>query len=119
MTNTRKSLKILRSHAFLKQDGFCYYCKQPMWVKNPLELSSKYELPLSKLKKLKCTGEHLVAFKDGGSSTKNNIVAACSFCNQHRHRRKTNPTPEQFGKMVQYRVSRDRWHGVRLNAYLN
>ncbi len=119
MANTRKSLVTPRSHAFLKQDGFCYYCKQPMWVKDPLELSSKYELPLSKLKKLKCTGEHLVAFKDGGSSTKNNIVAACLYCNQQRHLRKTNPTPKQYEAMVQYRLSRGRWHGVRLNADLN
>ena len=114
MAKPRKSLVKPRSHAFLKQNGLCFYCKQPMWDKNPSELSSKYELPLSKLKILKCTGEHLIAFKDGGRSTKSNIVAACLYCNQQRHYRKTNPTPKQYESMVQYRMSRDRWHGLTL-----
>lgn len=114
MANTRKSLKKLRSIAYSKQKGCCYYCEQPMWTDDPLELSSKYELPLSKLKRLKCTGEHLVPFKDGGSSTKKNIVAACLYCNQHRHRRKTNSTPKQFEKIVLHRLRHGGWHGLRL-----
>lgn len=116
MANTRKSLAKPRSHAYSKQKGLCYYCEQPMWTNDLLEFSSKYHVSLRKLKILECTGDHLVPHKDGGRSTKDNIVAACWFCNQWRHRRKTNPTPNQYKNMVQHRLSRGRWHGLRLVA---
>ena len=111
MFKKRKSLVIPRRFAYTKQKGRCYYCEQPMWSDDLSIFASMYNLSLRKAKIFQCTGEHLVAFKDGGSSTKNNIVAACWFCNQKRHRRKTNPTPEQYKQMIRNRLSHGRWHG--------
>lgn len=65
---------------------------------------------------LKCTAEHLNAHQDGGTIAQSNIVAACWFCNQQRHRRKVAPVPEQFRKLVQQRMSKGRWHGLMLTS---
>jgi 5-methylcytosine-specific restriction endonuclease McrA len=116
MAKSRKSIVKPRTFAFSNQNGRCYYCNQPMSSGNLSEFSSKFAVSQRQAMILKCTGEHLVAFKDGGSSARNNIVAACWFCNNHRHRRKTNPSPEQYKRMVQQRLDRGRWHGLILAA---
>ena len=116
MGKSRKPLVKPRTFAFTNQNGRCYYCNQPMSSGNLSKFSSEFDITLHEAKMLKCTGEHLVAHKDGGSSARNNIVAACWFCNDHRHRRKANPSPEQYKKMVQRRLNRGRWHGLILAA---
>ena len=92
----RKSLVNQRSLAFSDQNGYCYYCRQPMWNKNALELTSKYRITAKQATLLRCTGEHLVARKDGGSAARCNIVAACKFCNEHRHRRQDDIAPPKY-----------------------
>ena len=116
MGKLRNSLVKPRTFAFSNQNGRCYYCNQPMSSSNLSKFSSKYAVSISQAMLLKCTGEHLVAHKDDGSSARNNIVAACWFCNSHRHRRKGNPSPEQYKEMVQRRLSDGRWHGLILAA---
>ena len=115
-TKIRKSLVKPRSQAFSKQKGLCYYCEQSVCTNDLLEFASKYHIPVSKAKILECTGEHLVPFKDGGGNSVKNIVAACWFCNQGRHQRKAEPTPDEYKDMVQRRLSRGRWHELRLVA---
>ncbi len=88
MAKPRKSLVKPRSIAFTRQAGYCFYCSQPMWSENPHEFASKHKITLGQAKRFQCTGEHLQAHQDGGSSKQHNIVAACLFCNQKRHQRK-------------------------------
>jgi len=115
MAIPRKSLKIPRSHAFSAQKGCCYYCGQPMWKRDPGELVTKYSITLRQAKLLQCTGEHLVAHKDGGSSKSQNIVASCYFCNSRRHYGgRKEIQPEQYKARVIGRLSKGRWHGLAL-----
>jgi hypothetical protein len=116
MVKKRKSLKHPRSSAFSVQNGFCFYCRQPMWSDDPSELSSEYNISRAQANILRCTGEHLVAYKDDGSSGKENIVAACWYCNQRRHRRKSNPSIKQYKIMIQRRLKQGRWHGLCLSV---
>lgn len=112
-TTRRTSLKGPRTRAFISQNGMCYYCNQPMWNKTPLELVSRYHISSAQARSLRCTGEHLVSYSKGGKSG-TNIVAACQFCNHHRHRRKSEPSPDEFIQHVRKRLSNGRWHGLKL-----
>ena len=115
MPKPRKSLKKPRSLAFVVQKGSCYYCGQPMWNADPLALISKYSISHRQAKLLQCTGEHLVAHKDGGSCLPENIVAVCHFCNSHRHgNRKKEILPAQYRELVQKRLVKGGWHGLNL-----
>jgi 5-methylcytosine-specific restriction endonuclease McrA len=115
MPKARKSLAKPRSIAFIRQSGHCFYCNQPMCAGNIPEFSKQYKISSSQAKLLCCTGEHLTAFVDGGSSAPTNIVAACWYCNLNRHRRKHPPEPEQYKELVHKRMSKGGWHGIRLN----
>ncbi len=111
----RKPLAKPRSLAFLNQSGFCYYCNQPMWLKNQNQFSLKHKITLSQSKSFQCTGEHLTPHHNGGSTSKHNIVAACWHCNQKRHRRKSEINSEQYKHFVNNRMSKGRWHNIRLS----
>ncbi|MGZ8187831.1 MAG: HNH endonuclease [Methylosarcina sp.] len=115
MAKPRTSLVIPRSLAFSRQSGICCYCKYPMWSGSPHEFALKHKITIGQAKRFQCTGEHLKAHKDGGTAAQNNLAAACSFCNRKRHQRKEPLSPEQFGKLVERRMSQGRWHDVRLN----
>lgn len=101
-----KSLKSCRSIAFLNQKGCCYYCSRRMWFSSPSELG----LSLKSGRPYQCTAEHLIARQDGGRDVKENIVAACWFCNTRRHRRKSPPSPDGYRARVQKRVAKGKWH---------
>ncbi|WP_083921460.1 HNH endonuclease [Dasania marina] len=113
MLNPRKSLKKPRHFAFSKQKGLCYYCAQPMWDGCPKSFSVRYGLSVRQARRFQCTGEHLMAHKDGGSSGRENIVAACLFCNVGRHRRGRDLDPHCFRGLVQRRMNAGRWHAAR------
>lgn len=115
MAKPRQSLAKPRSIAFTRQAGYCFYCSQPMWSKNSLEFASKHKITPGQAKPFQCTGEHLKAHQDGGSSKQNNIVAACLFCNKQRHQRKVVPPPDQYKELIDRRMTQGRWHAVRLN----
>jgi hypothetical protein len=115
MAKPRKSLVKPRSIAFTRQAGYCFYCGQPMWSKNPLEFASQHKITPGQAKRFQCTGEHLQAHQDGGSSKQHNIVAACLFCNRQRHRRKEAPPPDRYKELVHQRMTQGGWHEVRLN----
>lgn len=114
MSKSRKSLIKPRTKAFIHQQGNCYYCNQPMWQSDPDKFSSKYKISLTQSKRFQCTGEHLIAHQDGGTSARKNIVAACWFCNQQRHRRNIVPSPNQYKKLIERRMNQGRWHCIRL-----
>ena len=114
MTKKRKSLAKPRHHSFLLQNGLCFYCNQPMWETDPTDFSKKYGITEKQARILKCTGEHLHAHQSGGKSSKNNIVAACFYCNQRRHRRKGELDPTQFKHHVVIRLNHGKWHGINI-----
>ncbi len=110
----RPPLKKVRSQAFRAQGGVCYYCNQPMWMKSEQELTSRYPITAKQAKLLQCTGEHLVAYSEGGNSRHMNIAAACLYCNRNRHRGKKSFTPDRFQQLARRRLSKGAWHGMRL-----
>ena len=99
-----------RKSAFDRQAGRCYYCGYRMWLKRPEELAALAPLSNRTAAHLQCTAEHLIARCDGGSESATNIVAACRFCNQLRHQRKTPIDPSRFRSHVGDRLARRAWH---------
>ncbi|WP_330114067.1 HNH endonuclease [Pseudomonas sp. JS3066] len=108
--SARKSLATPRAQAFKAQRGRCYYCHLPMWQSNPEQFATRHGLTVGQVQALRCTGEHLVAHKDGGGAERCNIVAACRFCNQARHRRPIDLSAEQFASHVRQRLAKGAWH---------
>lgn len=109
-----QSLKRFRIVAFAHQAGRCYYCGLPMWTQDPLSFARQYGITPRQAKRLQCTAEHLKARQDGGEDSFANLVAACLYCNQMRHRyKKVAPTPDRYRNRVQARclVSTDTGRG--------
>jgi len=106
----RKSLVTPRKQAYVVQSGCCFYCGAKMWLDSPERYASQHKLSLKQTQLLKCTGEHLAAHSEGGSSSASNIVAACWFCNNRRHRFKRPLSPDSYKKHVQKRLSKGLWH---------
>lgn len=112
----RQSLKNARTSAFNAQGGKCYYCNQPMWLKSVQELLSRFSISPKQARLLQCTGEHLEAHSEGGSSSQKNIVAACWFCNTKRNAGKKNRAPDQHKNHVTHRLLRGASHGLILSG---
>ena len=113
-----KALKKLRRMKMLSQGGRCFYCGLPMWDEAlypclPLSCRSG-ELP----KTLRCTAEHLHPRSEGGANTADNIVAACLFCNNSRHRRKRPLSPEAHRAHVQQRMAAGQWLAAQVAAWV-
>ena len=104
-----KSLPRVRSRAFKRQHGRCFYCSLPMWIDDAPSFSQRYGILLRQAAQFRSTAEHLKAWCDGGSNERKNIVAACFDCNTRRHRRKTPPSPERW-RMIQL-ARRAKWEG--------
>lgn len=117
MNRTRRSPRKARQAAYIQQDSRCYYCNQPMWLGNPDDFTRRFNLKESQCRKLQCTAEHLHAWKDGGGNGRQNIVAACLYCNQSRHKRRKEMAPQAFKAHVQMRLSARRWHGIILTEF--
>ena len=105
-----KSITKHRLTAFERQNGRCHYCGLPMWNKQPTELTAKYRITEGEASRLRCTAEHLVAKQDGGTDSKDNIVAACQFCNWTRHSIPSQPNPTNYRKRVGRRIRAGKWH---------
>lgn len=114
MLNHRKSLTRPRTLAYTRQSGRCFYCGTPMWQDNPKQFASNHKLSLKQVKLLKCTGEHLTAHSDGGEASISNIVAACWFWNNRRHKTAKSRTPESYRKHVHKRMAKGHWHQLKI-----
>jgi hypothetical protein len=104
------SLVRSRSKAFQRQSGRCIYCNLPMWSDNPEQFAQEYGITIRQARFLRCTGEHLRARQDGGTTAQSNIAAACLYCNQGRHRRNCPPSPEVHMQRIRQRIARGLWH---------
>ncbi len=104
----------LRLNAFRKQAGLCHYCKSPMWLNLQEEFAEKNSISIKEAARFQCTAEHLIARCEGGNNKKNNIVAACIFCNKLRHQRKRPQVPSIYKKYIQKRLNQGKWHPRQL-----
>lgn len=100
-----------RKSAFELQFGCCFYCDLPMWTNDLPSFAQQFGITINQAKHHQCTAEHLKARQDGGKDTRDNLVAACRYCNSNRHKRKNVPAPEQYRHLVQNRISKNWWPG--------
>ena len=107
-----EKIKRLRAVAYHDQNGRCAYCGASMWLATPSDFATQYRLSLKQARLLQCTAEHLVARCDGGLDARQNIVAACFWCNQRRHARKTPLDPVRYQAQVSALVRQRRWHSA-------
>jgi hypothetical protein len=56
---------------------------------------------------------------DGGKDTKENLVAACEFCNQTRHKMRTVLSPTAYRQHVRRRIAAGKWHPPECHHLLN
>lgn len=103
------SLKRARTRAAVTQEHHCYYCGLPMWDHDPAAFAAVHSLTNRQARLLRCTAEHLQARSDGGSDSASNVVAACSYCNGHRHFVGRPLDPAQYRDYVGRRMQRGRW----------
>lgn len=107
MANT---LRNLRLRAYDAQCGRCFYCHFPMWIANAAQFARSWGMSLAEARRFQCTAEHLVPVAEGGLAIPTNIVAACRFCNQTRHRARKIRSADQYADHVRRRVAAHRWH---------
>ncbi|MDZ7841502.1 MAG: HNH endonuclease [Gammaproteobacteria bacterium] len=81
-----------------------------MWIGDPAAFALHYGLKPTAVSRFQCTAEHLVARQDGGRNTRDNIVAACRFCNTTRHRIRAQPEPHAYRQHVITRMKSGKWH---------
>lgn len=91
-----------RQSAFERQQGRCFYCQHPMWVRNIRTFAIEHAISLNTSRRYRCTAEHLIAKQDGGRDNKSNIAAACIRCNQGRHQLLDPPSAEQYRDLVRH-----------------
>lgn len=105
------SVAKIRLTKFRLQNGKCYYCCQPMWHRNVRDFAREHALTSKLARRFQATAEHLCARSDGGADVSENIVAACWYCNNQRHRTKRPLCPENYAQRVRLKLSRGKWHG--------
>lgn len=110
MTNDARKFRI---RAYSAQKGRCIWCGCLMW-EPALEALPAYEArtgwAIAHPGFVKCTAEHLTPRSDGGRTAAVNIAAACSWCNQVRHRRMKDLTVEAYRALALLRVKQRRWN---------
>lgn len=81
-----------------------------MWLGQIGDFAVKYGISDQLALRFQCTAEHLVARQDGGDDSRNNIVAACLFCNSTRHEMR-NPLPaNKYASLIGRQLSQGTWH---------
>lgn len=104
----------IRKVKVAQQHGHCFYCRQPMWEGDSGQFAKCHSLSPSKAGFLRATAKHLKARQDGGRDTKQNIVAACSYCNHHRHKERRPKETDDFAQKVRSRLAQGKWHGIMI-----
>lgn len=109
MTTIR--VRRIRKHAFEAQQGYCHYCKLPMWEEDPDKFAAKYQISLDMVTLFQSTAEHLKPRMNGGKDTRQNIVAACRHCNANRHAQNpiTAPDPATYAARVREQMAMGLW----------
>ena len=82
-----------------------------MWLADWAAFLQRHKLKDKQALQHRCTAEHLVAKSEGGLDRPSNIVAACHYCNRHRHMSKLPLAPDRYRVMVRRRLTAGKWHG--------
>ncbi|RWC60484.1 MAG: HNH endonuclease [Mesorhizobium sp.] len=117
MCKTNRLAK-LRTAQAVRQNWRCFYCDFPMWDGDPRLMAERYHLPVGLLNRLRCTAEHLKPRTNGGRESLDNIVAACVFCNQTRHKMRDVLSPVAYQQRVRRRVEARKWHPLECHPLL-
>jgi len=80
-----------------------------MWHNNLRQFAKARGLTEPQARLLRCTAEHLHPKKEGGRNTRDNVVAACRYCNNKRHARPHPLDPFRYRQLVQHRLASGRW----------
>ncbi|TIU41352.1 MAG: HNH endonuclease, partial [Mesorhizobium sp.] len=107
MYNKLAKVRNLRAE---QQDWLCFYCRFTMWERDVDAFSKRYGIGKRLANRFQCTAEHLTPVQNGGSNNLENIVAACKFCNQTRHKMRKVPSAEKYRQHVRKRVRAGKWH---------
>ena len=113
-----KKLRSRRRAAARQQFNLCFYCSVPMWEQDPPSQLLQITKSIALADRLRCTVEHLDPRSDGGSDDARNIVAACAFCNQTRHRAKRPLAPNKYRLYVRARMMKGRWHPELIHRFV-
>jgi 5-methylcytosine-specific restriction endonuclease McrA len=111
-----KPLARLRRARMKQQQGCCYYCGQPMWQGSDGAFCRQFSLTRHRAALFQCTAEHLTARSAGGGNGAANIVAACRFCNETRHKARQPKEPDSYRAFVQRRLARGGWQRLTCHA---
>jgi hypothetical protein len=84
-----------------------------MWLGDRAIFIRQHGVSRQKAKWRQCTAEHLNPKSEGGPNSRVNIVAACLFCNQMRHRVANPPQPHVYQGVVRRLVREGLWHSRR------
>jgi 5-methylcytosine-specific restriction endonuclease McrA len=111
MTN---SLVKHRHAAYLRQGERCWYCNCPMWETDAAAFAARLRITSKLARLLQCTSEHLIPKSDGGKAVATNIVAACRYCNNGRHKARMPSPADAMLIRVRRLVAQGRWlpHGL-------
>ncbi len=90
-----------------------------MWQKDSHVFAVMNSISHKEALRFQCTAEHLRAKSEGGSDSRENIVAACLFCNQTRHKRKMPPDPKTYKYIIQNRLLKGKWHPKSQHHLMN
>jgi HNH endonuclease len=99
----------LRRDAAVRQGNRCHYCSLPMWEGNKRSFCKSTGLTRRQASLLRATAEHLLPRSEGGPDDKENIAAACLFCNRSRHQVARPLTANEYKKLVAGRISSGQW----------
>ncbi|MBB1493197.1 HNH endonuclease [Paracoccus sp. MC1854] len=109
-----KALKKIRRMKMMAQGGRCYYCGLPMWDDGIAPVAQAHSRSGLLPRMLRCTAEHLQPRSEGGANTAENIVAACLYCNNSRHRKKHPLSPAAHRAHVRHRMASGRWLATQI-----
>lgn len=97
-------------HVATVQQAFrCYYCRAPIWERDPASFVAEHRISRKQAALVRSTAEHLRPRSEGGPNSRANIVAACLYCNTTRHKARKPLAPEAYRARVQRRVASGRW----------
>ena len=111
-------IKKLRTAAYNRQQGRCYYCSIIMCQGDYDDFASRHGITRRQAMHVQCTAEHLIARQDCGPDSHENVVAACRHCNHLRHQRKAPLAPEPYRALVARRIADSRWHTKDLHLLI-
>ena len=113
-----KKLAKLRSIQAKRQGWRCFYCSFQMWNGDLALPSERYSLPAGLIERFRCTAEHLRPQRNGGKDSLDNVVAACKYCNNNRHKMRDVLSPAAYQQHVRKRVKARKWHPLECHHLL-